>query len=276
MATQQNFRTAFNGFNREDVVHYIEYLNSKHAAEISQLNSELDLLRNKPDPNDNTSALEDQAARIDRLVARCTSLEKDLITLRLEKAQLENQLSYAPCADSEAEEKLAAALAEIEQLKTQITETAEANSEGDEKLTAVLAENLQLKSQIAADTKTCTDAEEKLAAALAENAQLKADLETARNQQAALESRKNEELEAYRRAERAERMAQERANQMYQKVNGVIADASCKVNDTADQLGQLSEIVMEQLEQLRQAVAGSNQALKDAADCMVTIRPEEE
>ena len=30
MAAPQNFRSAFNGFNREDVVHYLEYLNSKH------------------------------------------------------------------------------------------------------------------------------------------------------------------------------------------------------------------------------------------------------
>ena len=38
---QQTFRSALNGFHREDVVRYIEFLNAQHAAEITQLNSEL-------------------------------------------------------------------------------------------------------------------------------------------------------------------------------------------------------------------------------------------
>lgn len=220
MATQQNFRTAFNGFNREDVVHYIEYMNTQHAAEISQLNSELDFFRSKPETREETSALEEQAARLEELVARCAALEGELEALRTEKSDLETQLSEAMDAGIEIEKQLNTAL--------------------DEK------------------------------------AQLAADLEAARSQQTTFESKKNEELEAYRRAERTERMAQERANQMYRKATGVIADATCKVTDAADQLGQLSESVLEQLEQLRQAVSGSNQALKDAAACMYAIRPEEE
>ena len=28
MSTPQNFRSAFNGFNREDVVHYLEYISA--------------------------------------------------------------------------------------------------------------------------------------------------------------------------------------------------------------------------------------------------------
>ena len=47
MAEHQNFRTALAGFNREDVVRYIEYLNTTHAAEIAQLNSELEYLRSR-------------------------------------------------------------------------------------------------------------------------------------------------------------------------------------------------------------------------------------
>ena len=47
MSAPMNFRSAFNGFNREDVVHFIEYLNARHAAEINQLQAELDLLRTR-------------------------------------------------------------------------------------------------------------------------------------------------------------------------------------------------------------------------------------
>ena len=47
MAEQQTFRTAFNGFHRDDVVQYIEELNAKHAAEVNQLNNELQYLQEK-------------------------------------------------------------------------------------------------------------------------------------------------------------------------------------------------------------------------------------
>ena len=42
MAASQNFRSAFNGFNREDVVHYLEYLNTKHTNQVNQLTAEND------------------------------------------------------------------------------------------------------------------------------------------------------------------------------------------------------------------------------------------
>ena len=31
MSTNLNFRSALNGFNREDVVHYIEFLTNRHV-----------------------------------------------------------------------------------------------------------------------------------------------------------------------------------------------------------------------------------------------------
>ena len=47
MSAIKSFRSAFNGFNREDVVHYIEYMNNKHNATINQLNNELQTLTNE-------------------------------------------------------------------------------------------------------------------------------------------------------------------------------------------------------------------------------------
>ena len=40
MAAPQNFRSAFNGFNRQDVVHYLEYINTKHQDQINSLTAE--------------------------------------------------------------------------------------------------------------------------------------------------------------------------------------------------------------------------------------------
>ena len=47
MSAPQNFRSAFNGFHREDVVRYLEYINNKHLAQVNQLTSELEGLRGK-------------------------------------------------------------------------------------------------------------------------------------------------------------------------------------------------------------------------------------
>ena len=41
MADVKSFRTAFRGFHREDVVHYIEYITNKHNAQVEQLNNQL-------------------------------------------------------------------------------------------------------------------------------------------------------------------------------------------------------------------------------------------
>ena len=39
MAGIQNFRKSFRGFNRKDVVDYIEYMNNTHNAQIEQLSN---------------------------------------------------------------------------------------------------------------------------------------------------------------------------------------------------------------------------------------------
>lgn len=212
MAEQQTFRTAFNGFNREDVVRYIDYLNTKHASEIAQLNSELEFLRNRPAQTEpapvapvaaaDESVIAEQAGRIRELFDQCREQEQMIAAVEQEKAEL---------AD-----RLAAAQEELVQLRDQ--------------------------------------------------------MDTAAQQQVNFKSRMEEELEAYRRAERTERLARERAERMYQQANGVLADATVKVDDAATQIGALSDRVISQLTELQNAVSGSKQALRDAAATMYTIR----
>ena len=212
MAVQQNFRSALNGFNREDVVRYIEYLNSKHVAEINRLNSELDFLRSQKAPvaeapaGEVDPALEQQAARIRELFDENNAL-------KAEKSGLEEQL------------------------------------------TAVMAENEQLQAQ--------------LEAAREENDRAASALEQKNSAAGA-------ELEAYRRAERTERLARERADQMYRQASGIIADATVRVDETAGQIGELTDRVLKQLLELQNTVSGSKQALQDAAAAMYAIRPETE
>lgn len=118
MAAPLNFRTAFNGFNREDVVRYIEYLNAQHTAELNQLNSELEFLRGKlsqqapvqvveaPQPDEANPVIEQQAGRIRELFDQNKALE----------AQLDEAIRIG----TETETELNAALAEKEQLSAQL------------------------------------------------------------------------------------------------------------------------------------------------------------
>lgn len=181
MAELQNFRSAFNGFNREDVVLYIEYINNRHNAERNQLQSQLQ------------------------------AMEEELTALR-----------SAPAVDPEV----------VTQLE-----------ESQEKCAVLEAE--------------LADVKEQLAQALSELNKPQTD----------------EELEAYRRAERAERVANERVSQLYAQANGALADATVKVDTAAAQVGEIVDKVVAQLGTLHAAVAGSKNALKDAAAALYAVRP---
>ena len=209
METPQTFRSAFNGFNREDVVHYIDYLNTRHSNEINQLNTELELLRSNQDPvSDSTDEIvEQQAARIRELFDRCTALE----------AERDQLLNAAAPADTSAVES-----AELEALK---------------------AENAELREKLASISRESVG------------------------------SRTDEELQAYRRAERVERMAQERTEQMYRQANAALSDAAVQVDDAASQIAELSDKVLGQLEDLRTVVSASKNALQDASATLYAIRP---
>lgn len=189
--TEQTFRSSFNGFNREDVVRYLEYINAKHATELNQLRSELEFLRSKETPApvetacDNSDLVEQQAARIRELFDRCKEQEKTIaeLTTRLENVQT---AEAAPVACPE------------------------------------------------------------------------------------------QELEAYRRAERAERVARERAEVVYHQANAVLSDATAKVDEAAALIGSMADQLSGQLSQFQSAVTSSKQALHDAATTLYAIRPEAE
>ena len=165
MAGIQNFRTAIGGFNRVDVVRYIEYLNNQHNSQIEQLNTQLQTAQDalaKAAPSDN-----ELLAKLEAAEARCAQLE------------------------------------------------------------AQLAENGQTPMQ------------------------------------------PDGELEAYRRAERAERLARERASQIYTQASAVLADATVKVEAASDGINSLVAQLSSQLEH-------SKTDLQEAVAAMYAIRPTEE
>ena len=175
MAEFQNFRSALGGFNREDVVHYIEYINHKHAAQLNQLKTEI-------------QALQTELAEQKSAVQADASLSQQLEEANARIAQLEQELEEAKAVPAPQE-------------KTE------------------------------------------------------------------------DELEAYRRAERAERRAAERVAQMYDRANATLADAAARADDSATQVSDLANALNLQLQQLQGAITAGKNTMLDAAAAMYAVRP---
>lgn len=203
MSAPQNFRSAFNGFNREDVVKYLEYINSRHHAQVNQLTGENDYLRQQLEAAQAAPGAQEE---LSRLKALCACQQEELEELRAVRTAME-----ARCNGMERE---------LEE-----------------------AQEAQRKAEETQSTAQCGVAQE---------------------------------LEAYRRAERMEREARERSEQIYRQTNSVLADATVQLEDATGGIFELADQVMGQLEQLRSAVDRSKQALKNASDTMYAIRPQEE
>ncbi len=164
MAAVQNFRTALGGFNRQDVVSYIEYMNNKHNAELAQLNTQLQTAQETlAQAQDNSELL----ARLEAAEAKCAALEE----------------------------------------------------------------------QLAAGGQLVVASEDS-------------------------------ELETYRRAERAERLARDRAAQIYAQANAALADATVTVEEISDGMNALTEQFNAKMQQ-------GKQQLQEAVANLYTIRPEE-
>lgn len=188
MIESMHFRTAFSGFNREDVVKYIEYVNARHSDEVNQLNSEIEYLKSRVAP---------------------------------------------PAQDAGLKAQLAAALAENEALKAEVA---------------------QLRER-------CEELETAPAAPAP--------------RPAAPSTHVEQELEAYRRAERTERLARERASQVYAQANAVLADASLKADAASALVSEISEKTVAQMQAYQASINDAKDALQEAVSALYAIRPEE-
>ena len=167
MTAPQNFRSAFHGFNREDVVNYIEYLNNRYTAQLEQLNNQLQESKGGA-PSDVVAGLQTQ---LDAALLRC--------------AELEAQLG------------------------------------------------------------------------------------------AAQEATVSRELEAYRRAECAERLANARAQKIYDQAYGAIAEATAMAESATGEFSEMAQRTIAQLQEYQASVAATVESFRSAAQAMQAAKPEE-
>jgi uncharacterized coiled-coil protein SlyX len=172
MSELKNFRSAFRGFNRQDVVNYIEYINNTHNAQVEQLNNQL-------------------------------------------------QVALARPTDEEMKAKLEAAEARIAELEETLA---------------------QQDRAVLSDGASCTE----------------------------------QELEAYRRAERVERVAKERAEQIYAQANGVLAEATLKAESASAHIGAIADQVSNQLKEYQDSVLETKATFQEAVATLYAIKPQTE
>ena len=172
MSELKNFRSAFRGFNRQDVVNYIEYINNTHNAQVEQLNNQLQAALSRPTDEEMKAKLEAAEARI-----------------------------------AELEETLA-----------------------------------QQDRAVLSDGASCTE----------------------------------QELEAYRRAERVERVAKERAEQIYAQANGVLAEATLKAESASAHIGAIADQVSNQLKEYQDSVLETKATFQEAVATLYAIKPQVE
>lgn len=187
-----SFRSSLHGFNRQDVAHYLEYLNNQHNAQLNRLNTDLENLRRKAEAKDDEAFL---------------------------------------CRIRELERK---------------------NAELEEQIAALTRERDEALRQ--------RDEEQRLAEVQLTGARLDS----------------SQELEAYRRAERAERIARERANLVYAQTGAALTQASNRVEGAIRQVTGISQQVSSQLDTLQAAISASRLALQDAADTINRLKPRQE
>lgn len=208
MSEPLNFRSAFNGFNREDVVHYIEYLNSKHENKVRQLQADLATMQRESFLSNDE---EDQSEIVEQMKEQFEQQEALLTALNTEKDEL-----LSKCAQLEAD--LAALTAENQSLASKAK---------------------QLEAQLATVT-----AERDAAAA---KPRMSAYVE--------------DELAAYRRAERVERLATERAHMIYRNLRTALQDTADKTDHAVTNLDNISGQFSTQLNALRSSLSDSKSYL---------------
>ena len=111
MNEPQTFRSAFNGFNREDVVNHIAYMTTKHETLVGQLRADNDAQRTE------LEQLRAQLDADDSERGRVAELEQALAERDAELAQVHADLDTANQLLNEQAEQMAALREQLEEAK---------------------------------------------------------------------------------------------------------------------------------------------------------------
>lgn len=194
---EQNFRFALNGFNRSDVVNYLEFLNTKHNEKVNQLTLDNEMLRQQLSAMQGTSV---SAPELEELRSRLEAVTQERDALMGRVVTLESKLNAQ--VDSAA-------------------------------VTSPAAENSPFATSHVGPM---------------------------------------EELEAYRRAERTEREAKERAQVIRTRTEAIVQEACTKAESAAAGYDDIARQASTQLSALLSSVDGGRRAMLSAVEQLRNIK----
>ena len=219
MPDQTQFRAALHGFNREDVVAYIDRLNQEHEEILARLREE-------------NQQLQQRLEEANQALAEAEGKESLEQELNLAKAQIADLSAKA--------EELEARNQELEAAAAQAAEATEELPEA-RPVTQDLAEPIPPVPQVlpvnVAPSKDYTELE----------------------------------LAAYRRAELAERLARERASDVYRQVQSVFNHANTKLDTGKSDLEQLTGTLREDVNQLLNLLNNIHSAYDEAEQSFAEV-----
>ena len=289
MNEPQTFRSAFNGFHREDVVNHIAYMTTRHETQTAQLRADNEALRTELE--ELRQKLSCDTAEQDRI----PGLEQTIAEQAADLAALREELETANQLLNEQAEQMAVLREQLEEAKEAAakTPTLEKSANHWDELRSRLDEDSAAQDRAADLQKELQEQEAQLAAVREElelanqlmneqaeqMAALREELEEAREAAAKTPIEKSanhwDELRAYRRAETAERQAKERVNDLYDCANTALRGAGSTLADTNAAFEALAEKFRADLVELMNAIETGKNALGAAADTLDTLRPEE-
>ncbi len=93
MAAPQNFRSAFNGFNRDDVVNYIAYITNKNETQVNQLNNDVARLQQERDElQQQVQKTDESSSKLELICQELAGLKEQLIEREQRVQELEAEL----------------------------------------------------------------------------------------------------------------------------------------------------------------------------------------
>lgn len=149
MAGAMNFRSALGGFNRQDVVQYIEYMNHQHSTQVAQLNNQLQALRDEL-TKAKAAADPDLQARLEAANARCAELEAQLEAANSSTAKTDEELEAyrrAEQAERRARDRAAQIYAQANAVLAEATVKVEAVSGNMNAIAEQIAGQLEASRQ---------------------------------------------------------------------------------------------------------------------------------
>ncbi len=236
MNAPQTFRSAFNGFNREDVVNHISYMSTKHETVANQLRSEAEALRQEL-AELRAQVGEGNTGRVPELEQALEDREAELSQRDMELSALRQELETANQHLAQREELLTAREKEMDVQ--------------DQEMALLRRELAKVREELAVVKESKPTAIEK-------------------------SGNHWDELRAYRRAETAERRARERVNGLYDDASAALRTAGEGLGTTTAAIDVLVEKFREDLVALQEAIDAGRDSLTAAAENLKNIRPLDE